>query len=460
MGYKNMFSKFKYETISLEKIMLDERNPRIVSSSKLSTQEEILEYFFEHEELLSFIKKIASEGRNDGSERPYIIKKGTGYVVLEGNTRIAAYKILTGLMKAPKQYSSLIPSISKAFSEKLKYVDCTLAPDRDSLLPIMAKSHFGIGDKSKWGYLGSRKAVYEEHKSGRSITELSRVFGISQSEIKSYILEYLLYLEALKFKWTDKERAVLLDPALEFNPPIRFLQTKGHKDLMGIELDKTNLEIVFADTVAKKKFQHLLFKLVVNREVGLSAISTYKDVFSDFKERTKPSDKKDKSGHISFDKGGAKSSKEEKKAKGKSGKVEKETSADKKGKYALFSYDVKINDATLEQLMKEAKSLNCQDFPGAGTALLRSIVETLLKHIIHVQGANPGGNSIDLEKAVNICKQQSIRLANADDKKILEEFRKSHLSYLNIGVHGNSVPNKDRLFIARDCIDGFIKRNV
>jgi hypothetical protein len=148
---------------------LDDRNPRIVSQTPLSNQNEIVSYLYENEELEAFLKKIASEGKNIGAERPYVVKKAAGYVVVEGNTRIAAYKLLTGLIKPPSDYAGTVPHISDTVKNHLLKVDCSIAPSRDALMPIMASAHFGAGDKSKWGYLGSRKAVYDEWKGGKSL---------------------------------------------------------------------------------------------------------------------------------------------------------------------------------------------------------------------------------------------------------------------------------------------------
>ena len=49
---------------------------------------------------------------------------------------------------------------------------------------------------------------------------------------------------------------------------------------------------------------------------------------------------------------------------------------------------------------------------------------------------------------------------HANDKKILKQFQQDHLSYLNLGAHGNVIPNADRVAAARDCIDQFIKKHV
>jgi hypothetical protein len=182
-----MFAGFKYESIELKDIELDDRNPRIVSQTPLTSQKEILHYLYENEKLEAFVKKITSDGKNTGAERPYVVKKGAKYIVIEGNTRIAAYKVLTGLLKPPSDYT--VPHLSETAKNNLLKVECSVAPTRDALMPIMASAHFGTGDKSKWGYLGSRKAVFDEWKGGKDLPKIAKLFSISQGDLRELILE-------------------------------------------------------------------------------------------------------------------------------------------------------------------------------------------------------------------------------------------------------------------------------
>lgn len=463
-----MFSKFKYEPIPLSSIKLDERNPRIVTQKLLSKPEDILQYFFEYEGLADFLKKIASEGRNLGAERPYVVKAGNDYVVVEGNTRIACYKLLTGQLMAPAQYAASVPLVGKAVKAELEYVDCSIAPTRDALLPIMASSHFGLGDKSKWGYLGSRKAVYDEWLGGKTIPQLASAFARKQPAIRELIVEYKLYLEALKLPWTDAEKAALLNPAVEFNPPVRFLQSSGHKSAVGINLDRVNLEVVFENGEAISKFRHLVKKLVISNEQGMGATATYADVFKGYASKSdadvgqhssgtgaasQQSGSSGPSGDSKDDKSGSSPSE----PTGDTGRGQSSGTNLKPG--ALFNYAPSNNSLVLVQLMKEAQKLNTTKFPAAGTALLRAIVESILKHIIHDQSANPDNKLLSLETALDISLGKNVTL-NADDKKILKEFKTSHMDYVNLGAHATSVPNHLRLMSARDCVDQFIKRNV
>jgi hypothetical protein len=455
MGEADMFAGFRYDSLALKDIALDERNPRIVSQIALSSQNEILSYLYDNEELESFVKKIASEGKNVGAERPYVVKKGTGYIVVEGNTRIAAYKLLAGLIKPPSDYAGTVPHVADVAKNNLLRVDCSIAPTRDALMPIMASAHFGTGDKSKWGYLGSRKAVYDEWKSGKSLPKLAKLFSVTQGEIKELILEYQLYLKALNLPWTKKEEEVLLKPNLAFNPPVRFLQTSGHKDKMGVSFDSANLKVVLVKD-ADKKFKHLLNKLVINPVKGLGATATYDAVFADYGTvavTSKGGKSKSGSGAKGSRSGGTSGSGASPSTSGTTGGA----GSAKPG--ALFGYHAKMNNGLLKQLMKEAKDIRSNRFPAAATFLLRNIVEAILKHIIDDQKANKLGTTLDLEGCLNLCATNLVSLT-ATDKKILSEFKKDHLAFLNLGAHGNLIPNETRVLQARDTIDQFIKKHV
>jgi hypothetical protein len=460
-----MFGSFKYDTIPLKDIMLDVRNPRVVTASKLKWQEEILQYLFDHAGLLAFIKKIAEEGKNQGAERPYVVKDGATYTVIEGNSRIAAYKVLTGLMKAPKPYASSVPKVSAAIVKSLSSVDCSIAPNRDVLLKIMANAHFGVGDKSKWGYLGSRKAVYDEWKAGRTIPQLAGVFDRTEGQIRDLLIEYLLYLEALGLTWTKAEREVLQRPSVQFNPPVRFLQTQGHKEKLGITYGSPEPKIIFANAEAKKKYKHLVRRLVVAPTKGLGATASFDAVFQDYaKPKGSTSGAASGAPGTGTSAGGATSGTGTTGSSTGAGGGSGASSGGSPGGQslktgALFGYPVTVNNALITQLMKEGHDLNCKTFPAAGTFLLRNVIEALLKHIIYDQKANPASQTLDLEKSLNLCMSNAITLPS-DDKKILKEFHKSHLGYLNLGAHGNVIPNYDRMISARDCIDQFIKRNV
>jgi hypothetical protein len=429
----------------------------------LKVEQDIVDYLFKHEELLEFIKKVAHVGKNKGAERPYVVQDGRNYTVVEGNTRIAAYKVLTGLVTVPADLESQIPHVSDDLRSSLLVVDCSIAPNRDSLLSIMAEAHFGTGDKSKWGYLGSRKVLFDENKSGKTYAQLSRAFGIAQAEVVDYLLEYELYLEALNLVWSAEERQKLLDPRVAFNPPVRFLQTKGHKDRVGITYDRTNLKIRFESPEARRKFQHLIRKLVVSPQQGLGATASYEDVFRDFiptpspaPTSATPADPRPQPNPAG---GPSASPSAPTHGQQPSPPPPPPLGGAKLKKGALFNYEVTVHSSLLRQLMKEAATINAQRLPASGMFLMRNIMEAILKNIIERDGANQDKRSITLESALTICQSSSVQLTS-EDKKILKSFMRDHLDVLNLGAHASIIPDYLRLISIRNAIDNFVRRHV
>ncbi len=439
-----MFERFKYEPLPLGDIILDKQNPRIVSQKPIDKQTEIVAYLFEHEDLLGFIKRIAQVGKNKGAERPYVVKESSKFTVVEGNTRIAAYKVLSGQIPVPKGFADQVPTISDERKTSLLVVDCTISPTREALLPIMVQAHFGEGDKSKWGYLGSRKALYDENQGGKSVQALSRIFHLTQSEVVNFLIEYELYLEALKLGWSAKEKEKLLDPNVAFNPPVRFLESRGHKEYVGIEYDKANLKIVFKKPDSKKRFKHVVKNLVVDKKAGLSGPSSADMVFKDFADTAPtPTPAPNPSPSPAPAPTSPSSSPAPPRLKPN----------------ALFSYPVTAQSALLRQLMKEAKNISSKAYPASATFLLRNILEALLKHLIDEAAANPQKKSLSLHEAISICQTNKVPLSK-DERKVLKEVQKHHLDYLNLGPHGGLVPNQTRTLMIRDMIDQFIKTNI
>ena len=414
---RDMYEKFKFDRVGLSLIDLDDKNPRIVTPQRLTSPEQILRYFFEHEDLSTFVKMIAVEGRNPGAERPYVIRSGKRYVVVEGNTRIATYKLLTGQLLAPEAYGSGLPHISDDRKEELLSVDVAIAPSRDALMGIMARAHFGRGDKSRWSYLGSRKAVYDDWKAKKSIAQLASVFDRTQAQIRDLLIEYELYLEALKLTWTPAEKELLLRPSIEFNPPIRFLQTAGHKQLVGIDFDRANVQVQFLGQDAKQKFHHLIKRMAIN-DKGPGATASYADVFADYPPSITSSSNEGATGQSGSSGTGTNSATQPSTSgSSSSASLTSTTTTGSLKTGALFDYTVTKNNAPLKQLMKEAKGLNSKSFPAAGAGLLRSIIEVTLKVIIDEQRANPNNSLLSLETVLSIAQGKNVKLG-ADDKRI------------------------------------------
>ena len=231
------------------------------------------------------------------------------------------------------------------------------------------------------------------------------------------------------------------------------MQTGGHRKKVGIDYDKIHIIIKFTDAESKHKFKHLIKKLVLKQEKGLGATSSYEDVFSDYTEKNTSKGKSS----------GKKSKTESAAKKDESTVIDEEESPKtppiKTNTNSLFSYAASKNNSLLKQLMEEAAAIHIQKLPASATMLLRMIVEVTLKQLIEEKSANSENKSLDLEGAINLSLNNGLGLSS-EQKKVLKEFKNQHLDHLNLAAHANVKPNKERLSMARDCIDQFIKSSV
>lgn len=88
------YSSWSSRLLSIEHLKLDIRNPRFsYQSQKEMNQTEIVRYLIDNHSAYDLAKSIAINGYLL-NEDPIVCKEGDYYVVLEGNRRIAACKIL------------------------------------------------------------------------------------------------------------------------------------------------------------------------------------------------------------------------------------------------------------------------------------------------------------------------------------------------------------------------------
>ncbi len=117
MGIKTLRGIFMFDTVILDplEINLDFNNPRF-SMFDFSTEEEIVKYLVDFEQIKELAFQIGENGYNTIGERIIVLKSRNAgkinYTVLEGNRRIASLKLLF-------QYSSLLTSSERKKLEQL-----------------------------------------------------------------------------------------------------------------------------------------------------------------------------------------------------------------------------------------------------------------------------------------------------------------------------------------------------
>lgn len=121
---------YEYKEVDIQDLLLDEENPRFASSILVKEsasqigQDIIVEHLLRYANVSELANRINDVGELHGSEIITCIQKGSKYVVLEGNRRTCACKLLLDRTLIPEQYKNKIKlnslqSVRKLILQKL-----------------------------------------------------------------------------------------------------------------------------------------------------------------------------------------------------------------------------------------------------------------------------------------------------------------------------------------------------
>ena len=132
------FGNWTQRLLSVEHLKLDIDNPRFsYFSKKKMNQTEIIKFLIDRFEVYELAKDIATDGYLL-NEEPIVCKEGESYVVLEGNRRVAACKILLN----PHRYlsSQKAQNILK-YNYSLDKLNCHVSPTRKDADILIYRRH-------------------------------------------------------------------------------------------------------------------------------------------------------------------------------------------------------------------------------------------------------------------------------------------------------------------------------
>lgn len=161
-----------FDTKPVKELHFDYQNPRLAEYGigEGDSEDKILSILWQSQDVRELVQSIAASGFFP-HEALVITKESGKYVVIEGNRRLAAVKVLLG-EAADKGWD--IPKISPAAREKLKE------------LPVIESSR-----KEAWRYLGFKHvngpAKWSGYAKATYIAAVHREYGVSLVDIANQI---------------------------------------------------------------------------------------------------------------------------------------------------------------------------------------------------------------------------------------------------------------------------------
>jgi hypothetical protein len=183
--------------ILLENLRFDPQNPRLPSDVDSKNDESIIEYMLRDASLLELMKSIAESGYSRSEPLLIVPANKETYIVVEGNRRLAALKILSNPGLAAVRQKS-VDEIVAAKKHSSREIPCIMHGKRDEILDYLGYRHI-TGVKS-WGPLEKARYVeqlFNKHKingpSEENYRILARMIGSRGDHVGRLLSSLALY---------------------------------------------------------------------------------------------------------------------------------------------------------------------------------------------------------------------------------------------------------------------------
>ncbi len=189
--------------IDVKLLKFDPQNPRVPKSLQGQTSEKkIMEYMLTYGNIIELMYSIAELGYS--SAEPLLVakeKRGDNYIVVEGNRRLAALKVLNNPAIAESK-KEIIKEITINAENIPRKIPCIEYDDREDILDYLGFRHItGVKD---WGPLEKAtylNELYEKHKENNdnaTYHRLAEMIGSKADYVRRLHMAYKLYLVASK----------------------------------------------------------------------------------------------------------------------------------------------------------------------------------------------------------------------------------------------------------------------
>lgn len=244
--------------ISLDKLKLDKLNPRLPTSLHNADENKIINWMLAD---ASIIELMLAIGENDFfiGEALLVIEKNNDYIVVEGNRRLTALKLLNNPELA-NIHQKKIQRVLEITKYRPNNIPCIVFNKREEILNYLGYRHV-TGIKS-WGILAKARYLYNLIKDkDYNLTEVSRELakqiGSRSDYVRRMIISYEIF-EVIKDNLFYKIPN-LNEDSFYFNYIVDSLRYENIRKFLGIELNnddwKANLNYKNLEILIKLFFE-------------------------------------------------------------------------------------------------------------------------------------------------------------------------------------------------------------
>jgi hypothetical protein len=190
--------------IPVERLLLDKENARLSSTSQATNQDDLLRTLWNEMAVIELALSIAANGFYD--EEPLLEKdvNKCNYIVIEGNRRLAAVKLLRDISLQQKLKIGEFPKIDKARRDTLAELPVLIYPSREILWSYLGFRH--INSPQPWDAYSKAKYVADVHEQYKvSLDEIATKIGDSHHTVTRLYRGYKILQQAESQAGFDRE---------------------------------------------------------------------------------------------------------------------------------------------------------------------------------------------------------------------------------------------------------------
>ena len=258
--------QYEYKEVEIKDLLLDEENPRFASSILVQKsanqigQETVIEHLLRYSNVIELANRINEVGELHGSEIITCIRKGNKYVLLEGNRRTCACKLLLDRSIIPEHYKSKITFITERTKANITKVMVTIYPDRESVQAYLSDRH--ITGVKKWSALEKNNYYMNLFYQYGDVAEVKKHTSDSVSVVTKSIIKYQFFMDV--FNVLKLEYEGLEIEKIDYLPMVdRFMETLvGNDEDVGLKLELDKEKLVYVCMSEKKDiYDNILLKV-------------------------------------------------------------------------------------------------------------------------------------------------------------------------------------------------------
>jgi ParB-like chromosome segregation protein Spo0J len=445
-------SRWKKHPFKVSTLELDPLNPRIPALVDAPSQRDIVAHMVEHEEVHDLAKSIADFGGLYPSESLIAVEEDGKKVVLEGNRRLAALKLLNSPDLAPdnmkSKFRSLIHNLPKQAIESAEVV---VAPSRAAAARLIVARHTGEVVK-RWSRAQQAKYIRTLVQAGQTIEEVAAEVQMAPGDIRNFLRTDTMIQLAHVTPVTPAVREAIDDKGFSVTTLERLIQSTPGQKFLGIKFDPDGNAVGEYDSEEFKKAYARVLTDIAEEKISTRKLNTTEDIEAYLCKMGKDKPNRAKkatwtstqlmSGKTDAAKAALKAAKKPKPA----------PSSEREEPYFIpRAFRCRIKQPKIREVFGELRRLKLSEFPNGCAVLGRIFVELLVGHYLE----RTGKDKPLLEKAKREGKP-------ADWSPTLRQMMRAVLNDTTITLKPqvrralDRMANDDDSLISLDHIDQFV----